>query len=52
MEDTGISVEELLEYQQIVSKTFNSEDEGIHFYNNGYDIGVCEHAHHESDYLC
>ncbi|EEC72576.1 hypothetical protein OsI_06018 [Oryza sativa Indica Group] len=40
MEDTGISVEELLEYQQIVSKTFNSEDEGIHFYNNGYDIGV------------
>lgn len=43
MEDTGISVEELLEYQQIVSKTFNSEDEGIHFYNkyawdNGFSI--------------
>lgn len=22
------------------------------YLSSGYDIGVCEHAHHESDYLC
>ncbi|KAL6894263.1 hypothetical protein ACP4OV_008361 [Aristida adscensionis] len=34
MGDTKTSVEDLLQYQKIVSRTFNSEEEGIEFYNS------------------